>query len=105
MTEIQQTNVGVANFIAGELHKELPFDLVLDPGETGALYEIAVDMRHLNSDFVEWVIKVTKSRKVDGTGIIIRVQKHFVHQLYNMLASYINKHDQYGVVKALGEVS
>ena len=52
MTEIQQTNVGVANFIAGELHKMLPFDLVLDAGETGALYEIAVDMRHLNSDFV-----------------------------------------------------
>lgn len=105
MTEIQQTIVGVANFIAGELHKELPFDLVLDAGETGALYEIAIDMRHLNSDFIDWVIKVTKSRKVDGTGIIIRVQKHFVHPLYNMLALYINKHDQYGVVKSLGEVS
>ncbi|WP_180008294.1 hypothetical protein [Acinetobacter sp. YH12238] len=105
MTEIQQTNIVVANFIISELHKEKPFNLVLDAGETGALYEIAVDMRHLNSDFVDWVVKVTKSRKVDGTGIIIRVQKHFVHQLYNMLALYINKHDQYSVVKALGEVS
>ena len=44
MTEIQQTNIAVANFIIGELHKEKPFNLVLDAGEAGALYEIAVDI-------------------------------------------------------------
>ena len=40
MTEIQQTNIAVANFIIGELHKDKPFNLVLDAGETGALYNI-----------------------------------------------------------------
>ena len=37
MTEIQQTNISVANFIIGELYKEKPFNLVLDAGQTGAL--------------------------------------------------------------------
>lgn len=27
MTEIQQTNIAVANFIIGELHKDKPFNL------------------------------------------------------------------------------
>ena len=40
MTEIQQTNIAVANFIIGELYKEKPFNLVLDAGETGALYHM-----------------------------------------------------------------
>ena len=30
MTEIQQTNIAVANFIIGELHKDKPFNLVLN---------------------------------------------------------------------------
>ena len=30
MTEIQQTNIAVANFIIGELHKDKPFNLKLD---------------------------------------------------------------------------
>ena len=42
MTEIQQTNVGVANFIIGELHKEKPFNLVLDAGQTGAFTTLRV---------------------------------------------------------------
>lgn len=42
MTEIQQTNIAVANFIIGELHKDKPFNLVLDAGETGALYHMRV---------------------------------------------------------------
>ena len=36
MTEIQQTNIAVANYIIDELHKEKPFNLVLDAGQTGA---------------------------------------------------------------------
>ena len=32
MTEIQQTNIAVANFIIGELRREKPFNLVLDAG-------------------------------------------------------------------------
>ena len=41
MTEIQQTNIAVANFIIGKLHKDKPFNLVLNAGETGALFHIA----------------------------------------------------------------
>ena len=49
MTEIQQTNIAVANYIIGELHKDKPFNLVLDTGETGALYHIASESHHLHS--------------------------------------------------------
>mgnify|MGYP001400382374 CR=1 FL=1 len=52
MTEIQQTNISVANFIIGALHKDKPFNLVLDAGETGALYHIASESHHLHSNFV-----------------------------------------------------
>ena len=47
MTEIQQTNIAVANFIIGEPHKEKPFNLVLDAGQTGALYNITSESHHL----------------------------------------------------------
>ena len=52
MTEIQQTNIAVANFIIDELYKEKPFNLVLDAGETGALYNITSESHHLHSNFV-----------------------------------------------------
>ena len=105
MTEIQQTNIAVANFIIGELHKEKPFNLVLDAGETGALYHIASESHHLHSNFVRKLEATLKPRVNNGTGVILEVSDSNADLYYHMLSSYIAKFDQYGVVKALGEVT
>lgn len=49
MNETQQKNIAVATYIIDELHKEKPFNLKLDAGETGALYHIASESHHLHS--------------------------------------------------------
>lgn len=105
MTEIQQTNIAVANFIIGELHKDKPFNLVLDAGETGALYHIASESHHLHSNFVRKLEATLKQRVNNGTGVILEVSDSNADLYYNVLSSYIAEFDQYGVVKALGEVS
>jgi hypothetical protein len=104
MTEIQQTNIAVANYIIDELHKDKPFNLVLDAGETGALYHIASESHHLHSDFVRKLEATLRQRVNNGTGAILKVGED-ADLYYHMLSSYIAKFDQYGVVKALGEVS
>ncbi|MHC3986262.1 hypothetical protein [Acinetobacter sp. TW_SC_4] len=104
MTEIQQTNIAVANFIIDELHKDKPFNLVLDAGETGALYHIASESHHLHSDFVRKLEATLRQRVNNGTGVILEINSN-ADLYYHMLSSYIAKFDQYGVVKALGEVS
>ncbi|QSE46994.1 hypothetical protein JW980_06365 [Acinetobacter johnsonii] len=105
MTEIQQTNIAVANFIIGELHKDKPFNLVLDAGETGALYHIASESHHLHSNFVRKLEATLRQRVNNGTGVILEVSDLNADLYYHMLSSYIAEFDQYGVVKALGEVS
>lgn len=104
MTEIQLTNVQVANYIIDELHKDKPFNLVLDAGETGALYHIASESHHLHSDFVRKLEATLRQCVNNGTGVILEINSN-ADLYYHMLSSYIAKFDQYGVVKALGEVS
>ena len=104
MTEIQQTNIQVANHIIDELHKDKPFNLVLDAGQTGSLYNIASESHHLHSDFVRKLEATLRQRVSNGTGVILEINST-ADLYYHMLSSYIAKHDQYGVVKALGEVS
>ena len=104
MTEIQQTNIAVANFIIGELHKDKPFNLVLDAGETGALYHIASESHHLHSNFVRKLEATLRQRANNGTGVILEINSN-ADLYYHMLSSYIAKFDQYGVVKSLGEVT
>ncbi|MBB6363584.1 hypothetical protein [Acinetobacter lwoffii] len=104
MTEIQLTNVQVANYIIDELHKDKPFNLVLNAGETGALYHIASESHHLHSDFVRKLEATLRLRVSNGTGVILEINSN-ADLYYHMLSSYIAKFDQYGVVKALGEVS
>ena len=105
MTEIQQTNIAVVNFIIGELHKDKPFNLVLDAGETGALYHIASESHHLHSNFVRKLEATLRQRVNNGTGVILEVSDSNADLYYHMLSSYIAEFDQYGVVKSLGEVS
>ncbi|MWC17570.1 hypothetical protein GQO11_02575 [Acinetobacter johnsonii] len=104
MTEIQQTNIAVANFIIDELHKEKPFNLVLDAGQTGSLYKITSESHHLHSDFVRKLEATLRQRVSNGTGVILEINSN-ADLYYHMLSSYIAKFDQYGVVKALGEVT
>ena len=129
MTEIQQTNIAVANFIIGEPHKDKPFNLVLDAGETGALYHIASESHHLHSNFVRKLEATLRQRVNNGTGVILEINSN-ADLYYHMLSSYIAGHqkpansiDQFiqsgefdkafrdvfglpiGVVKSLGEVS
>lgn len=104
MTEIQLTNIQVANHIIDELHKDKPFNLVLDAGQTGSLYNIASESHHLHSDFVRKLEATLRQRVSNGTGVILEINSN-ADLYYHMLSSYIAKFDQYGVVKSLGEVS
>lgn len=104
MTEIQQTNIAVANHIIDQLYKEKPFNLVLDAGQTGSLYNIASESHHLHSDFVRKLEATLRQRVNNGTGVILEINSN-ADLYYHMLSSYIAKFDQYGVVKSLGEVS
>jgi len=129
MTEIQQTNIAVANFIIDELYKEKPFNLVLDAGETGALYHIASESHHLHSGFVRKLEATLRQLVNNGTGVVLEINCN-ADLYYHLLSSYISEHqkpknciDQFiasgefdkafesvfglpiGVVDSLGEVS
>lgn len=105
MTEIQLTKLQLANYVCDELHKGKPFNLVLDAGQTGSLYNIASESHHLHSDFVRKLEATLRQRVNNGTGVILEVSDSNADLYYHMLSSYIAKFDQYGVVKSLGEVS
>ena len=106
MTEIQQTNIGFAQRIIDDLvARDKPFTLTLNAGDTGSLHNIAIQSNHLHSDFVMNIAKTTYQRVMSGTGIIFEVTEQNADSLYHMLSAYTAKHDQYGVVKSLGEVS
>ena len=129
MTEIQQTNIAVANYIIDELHKDKPFNLVLDTGETGALYHIASESHHLHSNFVRKLEATLRQCVNNGTGVILEINCN-ADLYYRVLSSYIAGHQKpancidtfiasgefdkafrdvfglpIGVVKSLGEVS
>ena len=129
MTEIQQTNIAVANYIIDELPKEKPFNLVLDAGLTGALYNITRESHHLHSGFVRKLEATLRQRVNNGTGVILEINCN-ADLYYHVLSSYIAEHEQTannidqfiqsgefdkafkdvfglpsGVVKSLGEVS
>ena len=106
MTEIQQTNIAVANYIIDELHKDKPFNLVLDAGQTGSLFNIAAatDLSRGMGGFIDSLVMALHKRVNNGTGVILEINSN-ADLYYHMLSSYIAKFDQYGVVKSLGEVS
>ena len=104
MTEIQQTNIAVANYIINKLHKDKPFNLVLNAGQTGSLYNITSESHHLHSGFVRKLEATLRQRVNNGTGVILEINCN-AHLYYHVLSSYIAGHDKFGVVKSLGEVS
>ena len=129
MNETQQKNIAVATYIIGELHKEKPFNLVLDAGQTGSLYNITGESHHLHSGFVRKLEATLRQRVNNDTGVILEINSN-ADLYYHVLSSYIVEHEQtansidkfiasgefdkafkgvfglpVGVVKALGEVS
>ena len=131
MTEILEIakDFAVTNLIIDELYKEKPFNLVLDAGETGALYHIASESHHLHSGFVRKLEATLRQRVSNGTGVILEINCN-ADLYYHVLSSYIAEHEQtannidqfiqsgefdkafrdvfglpIGVVKSLGEVS
>ncbi len=94
MTEIQQTNIAAANFIIDELYRDKPFNLVLDVGETGALYHIASESHHLHSDFVQKLEATLRQRVNNGTGVILEVSDSNADLYYHMLSIYVEKHQK-----------
>lgn len=93
MTEIQQTNIAVANFIIGELHKDKPFNLKLDAGQTGALYNIASESHHLHSGFIRKLEATLRQRVNNGTGVVLEINNN-ADLYYHVLSSYIAEHAQ-----------
>ena len=93
MTEIQQTNIAAANFIIGELHKEKPFNLKLDAGQTGALYNISSESHHLHSGFVRKLEATLRQRVNNGTGVILEINSN-ADLYYHMLSIYVEKHQK-----------
>ena len=94
MTEIQQTNIAVANFIIGELHKDKPLNLKLDAGQTGALYHISLESHHLHSGFVRKLEATLRQRVNNGTGIILEVSDSSADLYYHVLSNYIAVHEK-----------
>ena len=93
MTEIQQTNIAVANFIIDELHKDKPFDLVLNAGQTGTLYNIASESHHLHSGFIRKLEATLRQRVNNGTGVVLEINSN-ADMYDHVLSSYIAKHTQ-----------
>ena len=93
MTEIQQTNIAVANFIIGELHKDKPFNLKLDAGKTGALYHIASESHHLHSGFVRKLEATLRQRVNNGTGVVLEINSN-ADLYYHVLSNYIAVHEK-----------
>ncbi len=77
---------------------------MLDAGQTGSLYNIASESHHLHSGFVRKLEATLRRRVNNGTGVILEVGSD-ADLYYHVLSSYISKHDKFGVVDSLGEVS
>lgn len=86
----------VANFIIGELHKELPFDLVLNQAETEVFLTFAEGFK---GD-----LRLPMTCKNEST--IIQINKENVDAIYLMLSTHTEQHElPETVVQSLKEVS
>ncbi|MCU4606997.1 MULTISPECIES: hypothetical protein [Acinetobacter] len=84
MTEIQQTNIAVANFIIDELYKEKPFDLILTPQQYSSFLNIVENSPTTGLSYRSWQ---------EGECFLVGVDKSNVNQIYHKLSSYIAKHE------------
>ncbi|NHC02368.1 hypothetical protein G9F31_01030 [Acinetobacter sp. 187] len=92
MTEIQRTNIAVCNEIIAQLGSPRPFNLKLDAGQTGALYNIASESHHLHSEYVRKLTTTLGQRVRNGTAVILELNDSDADMLYHILSSYIAQH-------------
>lgn len=95
MTEIQQTKVAMANFIIDELHKDKPFNLTLNRQQA--------DVFFLAAEGYQGDLRLSISHKSGITNIL--VDNSNADAIDRMLSIFITKHDRFGVVQSLKEVS
>lgn len=96
MTEIQKTDLAAANFIIDELHKDKPFNLVLDRKQA--------DVFFLAAEEYQGDLRLSMSHKSGIT--TIQVDNSNADAIDRMLSSYIAKRDLLESVRlSLGEVS
>ena len=67
--------------------------MVLDVGETGALYHIASESHHLHSDFVRKLEATLRQRVNNGTGVMLEINSN-ADLYYHMLSIYVEKHQK-----------
>ena len=95
MNETQQKNIAVATYIIDELHKDKPFNLVLDRQQA--------DVFFLAAEGYQGDLRLPISHKSGITNIL--VDNSNADAIDRMLSIFITKHDRFGVVQSLKEVS
>ncbi len=95
MNETQQKNIAVATCIIDELHKDKPFNLVLDRQQA--------DVFFLAAEGYQGDLRLSISHKSGITNIL--VDNSNADAIDRMLSIFITKHDRFGVVQSLKEVS
>ena len=95
MNETQQKNIAVATYIIDELHKDKPFNLVLDRQQA--------DVFFLAAEGYSGDLLLSMSHKAGSTSI--QVDNSNADAIDRMLSIFITKHDRFGVVQSLKEVS
>jgi hypothetical protein len=95
MNETQQKNIAVATYIIDELHKDKPFNLVLDRQQA--------DVFFLAAEGYLGDLRLSISHKSGITNIL--VDNSNADAIDRMLSIFITKHDRFGVVQSLKEVS
>ena len=95
MNETQQKNIAVATYIIDELHKDESFNLVLDRQQA--------DVFFLAAEGYPGYLRLSISHKSGITNILF--DNSNVDAIDRMLSIFITKHDRFGVVQSLKEVS
>ena len=95
MNETQQKNIAVATYIIDELHKDKPLNLVLDQQQA--------DIFFLAAEGYPGDLRLSISHISGITNIL--VDNSNADAIDRMLSIFITKHDRFGVVQSLKEVS
>ena len=94
MTEIQQTNIAVANFIIGELHKDKPFTMSLDSDQTVVLGEILSESHHLHSNCINALAVEVRVHVINKKGLRFPITDKNDDVIYHVLSNYIAVHEK-----------
>ena len=84
MTEIQLTELQIANYVCDELRREMPFDLIFNQDELALFMKIIDDSK----------LTVGFPVKNIGDNTYIGVTKENLSALYGVFSNYIAEHTQ-----------